>query len=126
MSRPTARHLLTRRGLLVVWSGWLVGPGAWALHENLSFVLVRWVCRSDNPWALHLTTLVALALVVAVGALSWRSFAVLRAQDDAAPGRRRSRCFLALGGLILCALAAGGILVEGIPNLLLDPCAEAA
>lgn len=108
----------------MVWAGWLLGPGSWALHENLSYVLVPWVCGTGNLWTLHLTTLVTLAVAIATGALSWHGFQKLRSHSGSS--RVRSRRFLALGGLILCAFSAVGIVVEGIPNFVIDPCARAA
>ena len=111
-------------GLLRPLAGWLLGPGAWAMHENLSYLLVSWACRGELEWTLHLSTLVLLAVAGVGGLVSWRSFDRLRMRkgDDHA----RSRRFLALSGSAIAAFAFLGILVEAIPNYILDPCLRAA
>ena len=112
-------------GLLRPLAGWLLGPGAWAAHENLSYMIAAWACQAELEWTLHLTTLVLLAVAAAGGLVSWRSFNRLRMHQDS-HGRARSRSFLALSGSGIAAFSFLGILVEAIPNYILDPCLRAA
>lgn len=99
-------------GLFRLWAGWVLGPVAWALHLVGSYLLVGWVCSSGGYWALHALTLATLALALLGALLSWRGRTA-----DGAPGR-----FISTGGVVV-ALASGlVVVVEGIPNFILDAC----
>lgn len=112
-------------GLLRPLAGWLLGPGAWATHENLSYFLVSWACRAELEWTLHLSTLALLAVAGVGGLVSWRSFNRLRMRERS-DDRARSRSFLALSGSGIASFSFLGIVVEAIPNYILDPCLRAA
>jgi hypothetical protein len=121
MERPADPSRFKGKRALVLWASWLLGPAAWALHQNASYILVPWVCGTGNTWALHLATVVALAVAGGGGLLAWRSRrrAVPAAARDRAVQRSR---FLAVCGLLLCGLSFMGILVEAIPNFVMDAC----
>lgn len=115
----------TGEGLLRPLAGWLLSPGAWAVHENLSYFLVSWACRAELEWTLHLSTLVLLAVAAVGGLVSWRSFNRLRLREGS-DDHARSRRFLGLTGSAIAAFSFLGILVEAIPNYILDACLRAA
>lgn len=108
---------------LLLWTGWVVGPVAWALHILLSYPLMEWVCRTDNYWVLHTLTLATL-LMAAVGALvAWRQWTAVGRQWPDANGDPMTRTrFLAASGLIISGLSMLLIVIEGIPNFMLSAC----
>lgn len=126
MPKPMPHHLADVQSALILWLTWLLGPLAWALHQNVSFVLMDWVCETGNYGALHLVSLGALAIAGAGGALAWRSWhiAVRPRSGPAARTWPRVR-FMATGGAAICAISFVGIVVESIPNFVLDACARA-
>ncbi|WP_372623591.1 hypothetical protein [Falsiroseomonas sp.] len=111
-----------RGSLAILWAGWLLGPLAWALHENVSCVLVWHVCGEGDP-ALQLGVTLATLAVAACGcAMGLLALRRLPAGDATHHHVRRAR-FLGIGGAALSAISLLGIAIGSIPMLLLDPCA---
>ena len=86
----------------VLWAGLLAPPAAALLQQSVSYALVPGLCWSGREWLLHLVSLLALAVTVGAGALSWRNFraAGARWEDDGAGALPRSRLMAAVGILI--------------------------
>ena len=125
---PVPAHELeffdTRRGIAVLWFGFVGGPLAWYLHLNISYALVRLICATGDTLLLHLTTLATLALAVAALVVAWLSWRRLR-QPEVTTGSGtlgRSR-FLAVGGIALSGFFALILIAAWIPDFLIDPCA---
>lgn len=117
---PSAR---SSTGQLALWFGVLAPPAAWFLHLSLSYVLVRYVCRTGNVWTIHLTTLSTLALALAATFVAVRAHRRLEsaAADANGPGAGYAR-FLAVSGVVL-GLGFGGLIAfAGIPPLVLEAC----
>jgi hypothetical protein len=114
---PLLRHPL------LLWSGWVVGPAAWSLHLMASYLLVEWVCLTDNEWALHAVTL-ATALLSAAGAwVAWRQWTLAGRRWPGAGIQRAERIrFMTVVGLLLSVLSTLIILAEGIPNFIIGAC----
>lgn len=108
----------TARRLLALWGGWVIGPVAWALHLMVSYLLVQPVCRGGGVAALHAVTMATLLMALGGMALSWRQ---LPGREAASSRIDRTR-FLACGGVLISALSAAVILLEGVPNFMLSPC----
>lgn len=109
---------------LLLWTGWFIGPAAWGLHLLVSYVLVPWVCRTGEYWTLHGVTLVTFLLATAGMMISWRQWTSVGRGALTGPGDpsvRRVR-FMAVGGLLISALSALIILVEGLPGFVLSAC----
>jgi hypothetical protein len=110
-------------GVAILWSGILAGPVAWALDLTVSYSLVKWTCSSQHTSVLHLITAAAVLMTAAGAAASW--YALHQAPDDAVDdGARpvdRGR-FMAILGLVLCALFALAMIGDAVPRLLLDAC----
>ncbi|KAA0013029.1 hypothetical protein F0A17_08955 [Billgrantia pellis] len=108
---------------LMLWSGWVIGPGAWALHLMGSYLLVSRACETGSMWLLHGTTLVTLLLGLAGAAVAWRQWGRAGRRwpgsGDGEAGRIR---FMAVMGLLISALSGLLIVAEGIPNFFLGPC----
>lgn len=108
---------------LLLWIGWLVGPAAWALHLLVSYWLVPKACEAEATWMLHATTLATLLMSIAGGAIAWRQWSRAgRRWPDASDGEISRIRFMAVMGMLLCALSALLIIAEGVPNFILSPC----
>jgi hypothetical protein len=119
--------VLSRAGMLAMWAGWIVGPLAWAAHQNLSYGLTYWICGAGTGWPVYVATVLALAAAAGAGFVSWRFRQAAwrtRLQDGHAKAASRGR-FVATVGVLISALSATGIVVETIPVLFLDACAGA-
>lgn len=119
-----ARRFTGKRGAFLAWMPWLIGPVAWAAHQNGTYWLSTWMCEADRLSIFHAATLAGLALTVVGGLMAWR---LLHYRDPAVPPREEeptlSRIrFQALAGLFINAISFAGIALEGIPNFVLDPC----
>ncbi|HYG65186.1 MAG TPA: hypothetical protein VEL74_21575 [Thermoanaerobaculia bacterium] len=107
----------------MLWAGVMAGPLAWALHQQVSYMLVPTACAKGTEGMLHLVTLAALLMAAAGALISWRSWKRLpegsTEMGDAQDTRRR---FMALWGLVL-SLAFSLVIVAGeIPNWFLGAC----
>lgn len=113
-----------KRGAALLWAPWLIGIVAWAAHQNVSYWLSWWVCRQEAHWVIHALTAAAFAAAAAgaLMALRW-----CRRTSDASPPGEPPRAagrirLLAIGGVVVCVVSMGGILLEWLPNLVVDPC----
>jgi hypothetical protein len=103
----------------------IFGPMAlWFAHLNLSYLLVPWSCRWGHTWVLHLVTVAA--ALGAIGCLLlarrlWRS----RPGVDLPADRPASRTgpFLGYFGFLTGGLFLLVILLAGVSNAVIDPCA---
>ncbi len=108
---------------LLLWTGWVIGPAAWALHLMGSYLLVARACEADAIWMLHGTTLVTLLLALAGTAVAWWQWGRAgRRWPGSGDGEAGLIRFMAVMGLFISALSALIIVAEGIPNFFLGPC----
>jgi hypothetical protein len=105
------------------WAGVFAGPLAWFASQQASYALVPWACHGGPLLAIHLTNLVALAVVTLAGALAWREWrrAGNGLSDEGAPPEGRAR-FLGLMGLTLSGLFGMVILAQTIGAFVFGPC----
>lgn len=112
------------REALTPWVGWAFGPAAWALHQGIGYAMVPWLCGIGTMWPYHALTILSLVLC-GLGALAARH--ALRRSHIVRPKRSEDRLrMMALGGLMLCAAALGGIAVEYAGSFWIDVCAGVA
>ena len=106
-----------------IWAGVFAGPLAWFASQQASYALVPWACHGGPLLAIHLTNLVALAVVALAGALAWRDWrrAGNDVSDEGAPPEGRAR-FLGLVGLTLSGLFGLVILAQTIGAFFFGPC----
>jgi hypothetical protein len=108
---------------LLLWIGWVVGPGAWALHLQGSYLLVSRACEAGAVWMLHGTTLVTLLMSFAGAAVAWRQWSRAGRRWPGSGDDQVSRIrFMAVMGLLISALSSLLIVAEGVPNFFLSPC----
>src|SRR3954470_2447621 len=110
-------------GIAMLWTGILAGPVAWALDLTISYALVQWTCGSQHTSVLHLITIAAVLLTAGGATASWHALrqAPHHATDDGPRPIDRGR-FMAMLGLVMCALFALAMIGNAIPGLLLDAC----
>lgn len=113
------------RAALRLWIAVLGPPLAFLVNLQTTYALVPVVCgQRDVPHAaLHLVTLLLLALTVAAGVHGWR---LLQASGEEWPGEEatpedRSR-LLALLGVLSAAFFGLILLAQWIPTLVLSAC----
>lgn len=102
------------REAILVWYALLGGIGAWTIHLVFFAAYVQFSCNEDGTlWAMHLVTVVTLAMTAAAMWLCWR---MLRKSDgDEASDDEGGRAqFIARMGLMIGALNFALIALEQI------------
>lgn len=119
------RHFEDPRGLAVLWFGLLAGPIGWFLHLNVSYSLVRLICRTGETWLLHVATLTTLALAALGVWVAWRSWLRIGRPVTTLGGGKPGRVgFMALGGIAISGFFLVVILLAWLPSLMLNGCAD--
>lgn len=98
----------------------LGGPVWWATHLGVSYWLVPRACEWGAEWPLHAATVVLVGLCARAalsGVQVWRAAA---GAEDPAAGRD---VFLGRLGLALAVFFGAVTLAEGMPAMVMGPCA---
>ena len=104
-------------------AGMFAGPAAWALHQQVSYMLTPSLCENGHEAVLHLVSLLAFVLAAAGALVAWRIWKRLPEGSTEKGDDRGSRTrFLALSGTIFCAFFCLVILAQEVPNLFLGAC----
>jgi uncharacterized membrane protein YidH (DUF202 family) len=115
-NRPERRDVL-------LWIPVLAGPIAWALTEQLSYMLTPTACWTGSHLLLYLVPLCMVVIVLACAALAHGRWKRQPEGSTAAGDPRESRArFMAMAGFWLCVSFAVVILAEAVPNLILRVC----
>ncbi len=104
--------------LVVLWYGVLVGPGAWALDEGLSYAITQHACSTGQYYILHVISVICFLLAatgIAAGALE------RMAAQKAGSVRDRS-LFMAHLGIVTSLTFALVIVALAVPRWILTPC----
>jgi hypothetical protein len=111
----------------VLWLGWLVVVGAWAVQLFLSYGVVEWYCQDTSvarvtviSSVLHGIAWFCLAVVIGIAVIYWRKNHAIRRQRQSE--KSLSVLFIVRGGLALSVFLAVTILVQSLPNYFLNPC----
>jgi hypothetical protein len=125
MANPTTdpREPEIERRDVHLWLAVLAGPFAWALQQQVSYMITPTVCASGRHVFLHLVTLAALLIAGAGAALAWKRWkaAPEGSTEKGDPIGSRVR-FMALCGVLTCVFFALVILATEVPNLVLRVC----
>lgn len=108
-----------RRDYLLLF-GVLAGPVAWFTQLMVQYVAAESLCGSAWTPLLYVITLVALAVTAVALVASRRGYRDAAAEDDPAALRVRT---MSRAGIVTSAFFLLVIAVQGIPALILDPCA---
>jgi len=68
--------------LAVLWAGILTGPLVWLAMLEVNYLLTYVACESGHKWFMHLTVLVAVAIVAAAGCAAERNGALGQRRRD--------------------------------------------
>lgn len=122
-SSTSRRATSSPRALGVLWLGVLGPPLIYLFDLQASYTLANRACDSGSHALYAVTTIVAAALVFAIGALCWMRLQALPADANAEGGREPDRNrFLAIAGV---AFSAGFFLVivsNLVPKFILGVC----
>jgi hypothetical protein len=123
MPEQTDEYFNQPNGLIALWAGVLAGPVAWALSQQVTYLLATLDCSYGIDFAL--SPVMALTLLVAAGGafLSWRNWrrAGRELPDEGGGVMSRSR-FMAVTGLLLSAFSALIIIAEWLPIFFYRQC----
>lgn len=125
MANPTTdpREPRIERRDVLLWLGVLAGPFAWALQQQVSYMISPTLCAAGHRGVLHLVTLGALLIAAAGGAVAWHRWRAVYAGSTSKGIPEGSRVrFMALGGMAACVFFALVILATEIPNFVLRVC----
>lgn len=108
---------------LVLWTGILLAPFAWATQLLVNYSLTTTACTYDQRWMLHGVSLAAWLTALGGALIARRAWRRLTSgstlEGDAhAVGRR----FMALGGIVLSLFFAVVIFALELPTWWIDPC----
>jgi len=107
---------------VVLWTAALTPVFAWIAAQQLDFLLSPWVCATGNRWVFHAVTGVALLAAAAGGAVSWRRWKELPAENGRESRVVSRHRFLSGGGLVLAAVFLVAIVALAIPAFVHRPC----
>jgi hypothetical protein len=106
-----------------LWAALLAGPTVWFLSLLTNFALAPWVCSRGSNFPVFMVTLLALAIIVAAGLISWKLWRDVGIETPGESGgtiaRDRS---LALAGVLLNGMFVLVTVAQAIPNILLKAC----
>lgn len=122
MTAQDARGYWDERGLLMLWLGVLSGPAGWALNQLVGYALVKPACASDAGAKLLIVSALALAIILAGGAISWSCLTRLRDANQAGGGVEDRSLLLAVTGVALNALLGLLVLTAAVSPFFLSPC----
>ncbi len=123
VNSETASEFKEGAGPGALWAGLLAGPLAALLQLEANYALVLHACRTGDEFWLHVVSVVALALTVAGGLLSWRNWRSAGAEwEDEGAGVRPRSSFMAAVGIMINALLALVVVAQWIPIFVYGPC----
>jgi hypothetical protein len=107
-----------------LWFGLLGAPIAWIIRLGISYPLVPVLCRADSTLLLHVVSIAFLAICVAAVLVAWRSYRILRRENDAPmePWLWERTHFMALVGIFISGLFALTIATEWLAAFFTHPC----
>ena len=108
---------------VLLWIPVLAGPIAWALTQQISYVLTPTACWSRSHFLLFIPPLCTLLLLAGAAWLAWNRWKrePEGSTDEGSPRVSRSR-FMAQFGFWSCVGFAVVIVATAVPNLILKVC----
>lgn len=109
---------------LVLWLGVLAGPSAWALQQQVNYMITASACEAGQQWWLHAVSFAALLIAAAGGFVSWRMFRRFgEGPIDQGETRSHRARFMAIWGIAFSAFFLLVIVATEIPVWILGACA---
>ena len=100
----------------------LTPPSVWLTHLSVSYAFVPQACEWTDKTVLHVLTVLALAITILCGWLSWRALARLGGRGSMSEPHDPRRRFMAMTGVIFGLLFTMLVIANEIPNLILRSC----
>ena len=99
----------------------ILGPAAWVLHLNISYMLVPESCDQQTKMMLHVVTAACVAVALIAAAIAWRIRATCAGEPETSISAERMRWTSTLVLLLSLSMVVV-ILAEQIPNFILRSC----
>lgn len=116
---PRQEHRTTVRRIDAL----LGGPVWWAVHLGASYWLVPRACAWQTKAPLHLVTVAMLLLCARAWLSGVQVLRGARLADPATDPTAQRDVFIGWAGILLSIMFGAVVLYEGIPSMILDPCA---
>ncbi len=107
---------------VLLWYGILGAPVVWLVRISAASALVPYACATGRIWSVHASTVIALALSVAGGAVAWRGWRRWERERDDGEGAGTRSHLLAVSGVLLSATFTLAIAMEGLAPFYMGPC----
>lgn len=108
---------------LVLWLGVLAGPFAWAMQQQVNYMITASACEEGQQWWLHAVSFLALLLAATGGFVSWRMLQRFGGGPIDQGEMRNTRArFMAIWGVGFSAFFSLVILATEIPVWILGAC----
>jgi hypothetical protein len=104
-----------------LWFALFAGMVAFAIEEQLSYVLTYNACSTGRFWLVHLVTVCTLALAAIGLVIGLVQFRLLSKGGDAARYEGRDR-FIAISAIALDVGFIIAIIATAVPKTMLSPC----
>ncbi len=98
----------------------ILGPAAWLLHLNVSYILVPESCDDGTKMMLHAVTAACIVAALVAAAIAWRIRAASAAEPESLSAARLK--WTATMVLVLSLAMVLVIVAQQIPNLILRSC----
>ena len=108
-----------RRNDLLLWLVVLGSPTIWLIHFQLNYALVPVACAYELPWLLRLIACSFLLPPIILSLLAWRLWSHPMPSGPIVESRSR---FMALLGLLICAIIFLVTVGQAIATFIIDPC----
>ena len=109
------------RDAVLVWYALLGSIGAWTIHLVFFAAFVQFSCNeSGTTWAMHLVTVITLAMTVVAMWLCWRMLRKSPEGDESSDEEGGRAQFIARLGLLIGALNFALIALEEIYLIVLE------
>lgn len=106
-----------------LWTGMLLPPIVWALQLQTIYLLSEYACVTGNRMPIHITSAVSILISLAGGFIAWRAWQTVGAEwPDASSGSVPRIRFMAVLGMLGCALFTLLIIAQWLPSILGVPC----
>jgi hypothetical protein len=123
MTENTKQQFSEAKGEGMLWLGFLLPPVVWSVQLEAVYLLSGYGCSTGDFNPIHLISIIALALSITGGLISFRNWRVAGGSWKSAEAGSLSRSrFLAILGMLNGTLLTLVIFAQWLPTLTGVPC----